>query len=171
MSTHTLVIPPFNGKRKDNPGKMDRVNPPLKASLCKELGGLGNWAMRPLGTFCVYTIQRILEFLTDTDLNSSELHEAAEKRLRGEVETLRATPHTAPVTDKSTQTTPPITPTRNSVSTNTDTPSVRTYAEAATSTIEAFPKKPRVLPSPSEAGKGKGKEERTHTNTTPEPFE
>ncbi|KAF8420016.1 hypothetical protein BGX38DRAFT_619968 [Terfezia claveryi] len=88
------------------------------------------------------------------------------------------TPPTTPQTDTGTQTTPdeevlqvdtstqntaPTTPGTDTssqtilpVSTNTDTPPVRTYAEAATSTTSL----------PSGAGKGKGKEERK-TQTPP----
>ncbi|RPB20011.1 hypothetical protein L211DRAFT_578221 [Terfezia boudieri ATCC MYA-4762] len=55
-------------------------------------------------------------------------------------------PSPVPVSNTATQTIPPITPTRNSVSTTTDpstaTPPEHTYTEAATSTIGECPSNP-----------------------------
>ncbi|KAF8440671.1 hypothetical protein BGX38DRAFT_1144485 [Terfezia claveryi] len=90
-------------------------------------------------------------------------------------EKILTTPPTTPQTDTGTQTTPPTTPptpkpkpTTNSVSTNTDPPPTRTYAEAATTTTSSSLRQP-----PTDKGKAPAKATpppSTHPRTNQNPM-
>ncbi|RPB21247.1 hypothetical protein L211DRAFT_840851 [Terfezia boudieri ATCC MYA-4762] len=159
---------PGKGKRKDNPGKMDRVNPPLKTRIpvtdhpkpqqCTTPPPSAKraiWCLRELLTYIKGDVERIFD----------------DKVFVGAPHGSIAPPTT---TESSTQTTPPPQsppptpkpkPLTNSVSTNTDLPPTRTYAEAATTTTS--PKK--TTPSRAPQPKGKGKAITTPTRATPPP--